>query len=68
MRYAFSRYNHDQTELICNLYIAEALRQQGRGFYLTRSLGDILGIGRDEPNDRTAEEIIDDVIERMEVS
>ena len=68
MRYAFSRYNHEQIELICNLYIAEALRQQGRGYYLTRSLGDILGISKDEQSDRTAEEIIDDVIERMGVS
>lgn len=68
VRYAFSRYNKQQVELIRDMYIAEALRQQGRGFYLTRSLSDVLGIGHDSKEDRTAEEIIDDVISRMEAS
>lgn len=54
--------------MACNIYMAEALRQQGRGFYLTKSLGDVLGISHDNAEDRTAEEIIDDVIGRMEAS
>ena len=64
MRYAISRYNREQTDLICKIYIAEALRESGRGYYLTRSLSTILGLDQ-EAEDRSAEEIIDDVIERL---
>ncbi len=65
MRYAASRYSREQSELTRDLYIAEALRQQGRGFYLTESLIDVLGIRRDDADDRSAEDIIDDIAERL---
>lgn len=65
MRYALSCYNREQTNLIRDIYIAEAVRQLGRGCTIGVSLSELLGLDKGK-EDRTAEEIIDDVIGRLE--
>lgn len=63
MRYAIARYNEKQTRLTCAIYVADALRESGRGYYLTKRLSDVLFGSKEE---RTAEEIIDDITSRLE--
>ena len=65
VRYTIARYNQSQTRLTCAMYIAKALQEAGRGYYLTTGLMEVLN-----PNagtkDRSAEEIIDDIASRLE--
>lgn len=64
VRYVIARYNHVQTQLTRDIYIADALRESGRGYYLTTRLSDILFPPK--TSDKSAEDIIDDIASRLE--
>lgn len=63
LRYVIARYNKEAVTMSYRHYVTESLRLAPQMMYLTSSWLDLVARGR-EP-ERTADEIIDDLIERL---
>lgn len=65
MRYVVARYNSIQREEAYRIYISDTLYHQGRQECLTKRYADIIGLGHEETDERSGNEIAEDIISRM---